>query len=174
MSVENDSYLSELRRYGRESLTFFSNQNKPERERCVVRAFFRALGIPFNESDLLVQQEEPIDVAALSCRFQVTEVLDPDRKRQREYAERLARVESTQDAADLLEPWKNPRPLSYSEIAEGVLSRLAHKTPQLGIDALVYFNRRGTFPDIRSQIPDLSRFELPAWRSISVVSLPIA
>lgn len=154
--MSNDSYLEDLRRHGRESVTFFSNQNKPERERCVVRAFLRALGVPFRESDLLVQQPEPTDVAALACRFQITEALDPDRKRHREYVDQLAHPESAKSVAKLTEPWKSRRAISYAEVAEAVLSRLADKTPQHGIDALVYVNWLGTFPDMQSPVPDLT------------------
>src|SRR5213594_238550 len=74
-----DQYLERRYRETKESIDFFSDQNKAERERCIVRAFFRCLGVSFTEKDLQVNQLEPIDVAALGGRFQVTEVLAPSR-----------------------------------------------------------------------------------------------
>lgn len=77
----DDDYMRAVRNASAESLALFSNRGKPERERRVVRAFFRALGIQFVEADLLIGQPEPVDVAALGAKFQVTEVIDERRER---------------------------------------------------------------------------------------------
>jgi len=174
MNKRDDDYLAQVRRHLRDSLTFWSNKSKPEREREVVRAFFRCLGVSFAESDLLVGQPEPVDVAALSCRFQVTEVLDACRQRHREYRQRLQDTEAAQSATELREPWSTPVPMSNSELNHTVASRLQNKTAHRDIDALVYMNLRGRFllPLFEPEpFVDLGPL---GWRSVSAVMVPYA
>ena len=173
-NMAHDQYLQKLREHGKESIDFFSNQNKPERERCVVRAFFRCLGVPFTEKDLLVNQPEPIDVAALGGRFQVTEVLAEDRRRHQEYDARLEKLKGISSVDELLVPWQNPRRAPWSDVLERVLRRLSDKTAHADIDALVYINLGGTLLDPNSEVPDFSPLAALGWRSVSAVSLPYA
>ena len=167
-------YLEDIRRNLRDSLNFWSNRNKPERERAVVRAFFRCLGVSFAESDLLVGQPEPIDVGALSSRFQITEVLAGGRERHKEYRERLRQAGVARSATDLRERWSNPTPIARLELIELIAARLRAKTAHKDIDALVYVNLRGRFlaPTVELEsVPDIAEL---GWRSVSIVSIPYA
>lgn len=171
-NMVDDRYLQKLRKDVKESIDFFSNQHKPERERCVVRAFFRCLGVPFMEKDLLVNQPEPIDVAALGGRFQVTEVLDQDRRRHDEYKKRLEKLKEILSFQKLFEPWQNPDPVPWSDVVGWVRKRLSHKAPHADIDALVYINLHHTFLHADSAEPTFSDVAKLGWRSVSVVYLP--
>jgi hypothetical protein len=164
--------LLRIRAHAAETLRFFSNENKAERERCVVRAFLRGLAIPFNEADLLIKQPEPIDVAAFDARFQITEVLDDDRKRHHEYRQWLERVAAATNLADLADRWKSPRPATYATIVNSVRERLRTKPEQDGIDALVYVNRTDVFLDVESAVPDAGDLVQSKWRSVSMLCLP--
>jgi hypothetical protein len=170
----SDEYLLKLRQHTRESIAFFFNQNKPERERCVVRAFLRCLGVPFTEQDLLVDQPEPVDVAALGARFQITEVLAKGRRRQQEYEGRLDELNQLTCDEELWEPWENPHTVSWREVIELVAERLSHKTAHADIDALVYINLGQTFLDPKSEAPNFSKVAALGWRSVSAVYLPYA
>lgn len=169
-----DEYLKKVREYTTESIAFFSDENKPERERCVVRALLRCLGVPFTEKDLLVDQPEPVDVAALGARFQVTEVLFEDRRRHQEYKKRLENLNQLTSDEELWGPWKNPRPVSGGEVVRRVRNRLLEKTAHSDIDALVYVNLGQTFLNVDSPRPDFSEFAVLGWRSVSAVYLPYA
>lgn len=171
-NVADDQYIQKLREHAKESIDFFSNQNKPERERCVVRAFFRCLGVPFKEEDLLINQTEPIDVAALGGRFQVTEVVAPDRRRHQEYKERLENLKKVSSVEGLLEPRQNPKPVPWTGVVGRVLERLSDKTAHPDIDALVCINLGQTILDVDSAKPDFSDIAKLGWRSVSVVYLP--
>lgn len=76
MSEKTNECLSEILTYTQESLQFFSNGNKVEREKGVIRALLRCLGPQFSESDLQVGAQEPIDVSAKGASFQIMEILD--------------------------------------------------------------------------------------------------
>ncbi|MBX3705675.1 MAG: DUF1780 domain-containing protein [Pseudomonadales bacterium] len=170
----SDTYLDEIRRHLEESVAFWANGNKAERERSVVRAFLRCLGVTFTEPDVLANQPEPVDVAALDARFQVTEVLDLDRKRHEEYRRRLERAQEAESPSDLREPWTNPMPIHSNELVQRVSDRLSAKVPHRDIDALVYLNLRDRFlsPDYQTAV-GLSLCSL-GWRSVSVLAIPYA
>lgn len=170
----SDEYLKKVRQYTKESITFLANENKPERERCVVRAFLRCLGISFTEKDLLVGQPEPVDVAALGGRLQVTEVLFEDRRPHQEYKKLLENLNQLTSDEELWGPWENPRPVSWGEVVRRVRDRLRQKTAHPDIDALVYINLGQTFVNVDSARPDFWDVAVLGWRSVSAVYLPYA
>jgi hypothetical protein len=170
--LKDAQYLQKLREDAKESIAFFSNQNKPERERCVVRAFFRCLGVSFLEKDLLINQPEPIDVAALGGRFQVTEVLPPGSRRHQEYRERFEKLNKVSSIEELFEPGQNSKPVPWGNVVALVLERLSHKTAHADIDSLVYIDLGQTFFDVRSAKPGFSEIAKLGWRSVSVVHIP--
>jgi hypothetical protein len=63
MSSNDDTYLTSLRTHAAETGTLFSNPMKPERERTVVRAYLRCLGIPFTEDEIASSNDEPVLLA---------------------------------------------------------------------------------------------------------------
>jgi hypothetical protein len=170
--MNSDRYLQKLREDAEDSIRFFSNQNKPERERCVVRAFLHCLGIPFLENDLLINQPEPIDVRALGAHFQITEVLPPGSRRHQKFRYRFEKFNTASSIEELAEPWQNPTPLSWDQVVEIVLERLSHKTSHRDIDALVYIDLRDSFLDVASPKPSFSSIISLGWRSVSIVDIP--
>ena len=61
-SSNDDTYLASLRTHAVETRILLSNPMKPERERMVVRAFLRCLGISFTEDEIVSGNDEPVDV----------------------------------------------------------------------------------------------------------------
>ena len=67
-------YIEKLERHASNTRALLSNKQKPERERMVVRAFLRCIGVQFSDSDIAAGTEEPVDVTFLSARFQVRDI----------------------------------------------------------------------------------------------------
>ena len=59
----------------KESLAFFSNPEKLNREKWVVRRLLQALRVCFKEEEM-TEAQEPVDVAFRDAGFQVKELLD--------------------------------------------------------------------------------------------------
>lgn len=87
----------------KESLTFFSNKEKLNREKWVVRKLLRALRINFEETELM-EAEEPVDVSFRDAGFQVKEIMDEGRRRTDEFKAALKRAET---AAEYIENYWN-------------------------------------------------------------------
>jgi len=72
------AFLAKLTAHAAQTRMFLSNAMKPERERSVCRAFLRALGVSFNDGELIAPAVEPADVSFRDARFQVRDLLrDP-------------------------------------------------------------------------------------------------
>lgn len=169
-----------------ETRRLFSNALKPERERMVVRAFLRCLGIEFLDDEIKVAQAEPIDVAFRSARFQVTELLGEWRKRGDEWREREKRYQSAESLLDVVEPAKSPKDystpaMSFGEVAACIAARLSDKLERYGesgcsdVDALVYVNLEGRYLWPTEANPNLEALCIlrgQGWRSASVLFLP--
>lgn len=69
MCKTETEYLKNLRKHASDTRrVFFGNKAKPidmksERERSVCRAFLRAIGVAFEEHELIAPSTEPADVA---------------------------------------------------------------------------------------------------------------
>lgn len=98
----------------KESLAFFSNAEKPNREKWVVRRLLQALHVNFKEEEMTGAQE-PVDVAFRDAGFQVKELLDEGRGRTDEFKNKLEAAKSAKDYSELLEHY-TPTHISFSEI----------------------------------------------------------
>lgn len=76
----------------RNSLNYFGNANKFDREKWVVNSLLSSLKIAVNDSDL-VKADEPADVAYFDAMFQIKEILDQGRKRTKEFKDKLSSLE---------------------------------------------------------------------------------
>jgi hypothetical protein len=88
--ISDNAYLGGLRKHAAETRALLSNSNKPERERRVVRAYLRCLGIPFTDEEIVASPNEPIDVRFRFARFQIRDIVG-NRLRGKEWAERERR-----------------------------------------------------------------------------------
>lgn len=153
------------------ALFFFSNENKLEREKYLVRQLLEGIEVDFQECELL-QAEEPVDIAFRDCNFQVKEILSEGRRRYDEFRESLEKAEKAESWQDLLEEY-TPLELPVSEIVKLTLERaesLAGRKYGLAemavLDLLCYCNL-GEVCEV------VSEFNLPChapFRSISIVS----
>lgn len=159
----------------KESLKFFSNDMKPERERWVCREFLENLGIKVLDRELVSSKEDPPDVLFRSARFEVKELMDEDRPRMAEYKKSLAKAETATDAEELLEHYE-PKTMSASDVRDLVLPQvqeLEKKYPRAvreSLDLIFYVNlldyaTTGSTVDV-SQLPK----SVTEWRSVSFVT----
>jgi hypothetical protein len=146
MSDIEPDWKEERVRALKESLVFFSNTEKLNREKWVVRRLLQALRIDFKEEEM-TEAMEPVDVAFRDVGFQVKEMLDEGRRRTDEFKKKLETAKSVQDYSELLEHY-TPIDISFYELAqrcylyaETLLSQSKYGPRECkNIDLLCYIN----------------------------------
>jgi hypothetical protein len=170
-----DSHLNwkeERVRALKESLAFFGNKEKLNREKWVVRRLLHALAIGFEEEEM-TGAEEPVDVSFRDARFQVKEILEEGRRRTDEFKTKLEKAKSAKDYDELLE-YNTPIDISFSEVvrhcygyARTLLSQSKYGPRECkNIDLICYFNWLDHYIVPPIEIPN----EEVGFRSLSVVS----
>jgi hypothetical protein len=159
------------------SVAYFSNENKPARERHVVDDLLRNLGTRFRiaEIESVPVREEPPDVRFRSAAFEVKEILDDSRRRHAEYKGLL---EGARRARSYKHLWHlsqyTPRDISLSDLLEeaaqlsGRVLRKYSLTAVRELDLLVYYNRLDVIGLDERHFPP-SDPRLGGWRSVTVV-----
>jgi hypothetical protein len=171
-------YIDDLIRHTKESIRFFSNEMKSERERSVCAALLRCLGIKFLSNQIQANSNDPPDVIFKSACFEVMELFDERRRRLDEYRERLKELEKAKSISDTLVPFHQPTPISYQEFRDEIIRSLNAKSRKYGkdlcsnLDALVYIGLPNRFLDFRSEIPEYGELINQGWRSASFVMPP--
>lgn len=144
--MNEPSWKAERIRELQQSISFFSNSNKLEREKWGVRRLLRALDVDFAESDLS-NAPEPVDVAFRGAHFQVKEIPDEGRRRGDEYRNALERAISADQYSQLLEQY-TPMDISFANIvtrcfeysAALLAQRKYGSLESKKLDLLCYFN----------------------------------
>ncbi len=177
MDCDNAKYLESLREHVAETRRIFSSKMKEERERMVCRAFLRCLGVSFHEDEIVAPYTEPIDVVFRSAKFQIRELMEPNRKRGDELKEFQHKVRNATSIEDVMAPYSPPRPLSLQELADEVTSALSEKVAKYGkgcmdLDALVYVDLEQRYLDAKTNMPGLSKLQSQGWRSVSALFTP--
>jgi hypothetical protein len=133
-----------------ESVGFFSNRMKPERELWVARHFLKRYlpGIDFAEVQI---GDNPPDVKFRDFNFEIKEILDADYRRHTEYKRDLEDVRLATKYADFVKDVETSGRVSFGEFV-GTLGAdietygAKYSRQFLGtIDALFYVNMRGVF-----------------------------
>lgn len=172
------SLLDRLRAHAADTVEFLSNDQKPERERAVCRAFLRCLGVNFSEDEIRAPCPEPIDVSFREARFQIREILDKGRRRLdewREYLDRWTKARSIDDVTEVSTP---SRPMSPGDVTLAVVEALSKKAKKYGaaqcstLDALVYINLKARHLYPTTGFGDTSALEKQDWRSVSILMPP--
>lgn len=177
--VEDNEFIAERIAALEESVEYFGAANKAERERWVVQAFLKNMGIQCAEEDVVSPDQDPPDVIAFDGAFEVKEILDPGRKRHKEYKDELERVKQITDPQDLLTPFR-PKDSSIAEIYQRCLreteklnSKYAPRDRE-SMDLLFYVNLEHIFGVEEKLYPDVSEIQNCGWRSVSFVKGQVA
>jgi hypothetical protein len=180
MGKSERDHIARLHAHATETRTLWSNEKKPERERMVVRAFLRCMGIGFAENDIISEERDPPDVVFRDARFEVMEDLG-GRKRGDEWREREERRRDATQLSDISEPYAASEPMSMTEVWERVVEGLTGKATSYGpalcsqLDALVYLNLNGRHlqpPDEAPMNATREKGQAQGWRSVSLVFPP--
>ena len=167
---ENFDWKSDRIRSVKESIEFFHNANKLEREKWVVARLLENFMPEFSE-DFLHEAEEPADVQFEDASFQVKEVLEHDRRRGDEYKKALEKAETAEEYGDLLEGYA-PYKVSFKEIVNQCYEYSRRLTKKYGpkerkdLDFVCYFN----YLDSNEVPPVEVSFIEKHYRSFSVIS----
>lgn len=154
----------------KESIEFFQNTNKLEREKWVVARLLENFIPEFSEGSLH-EAEEPADVQFENAYFQVKEVLEHDRRRGDEYKKALEKAETAEEYGDLLEDYA-PYKISFEEIVNQCYEYSTKLTKKYGpkernnLDLICYFN----YLDSNEVSPVEGSFIEKHFRSFSVIS----
>ncbi len=180
MSRSEQEYLANLHRHASETRELLSNPKKPERERMVVRAFLRCVGVQLSDDEIEASSNEPVDVVFRAAQFQIMEILG-GRKRGVVWREREERYMKARQISDVEEPWTSSEQISFGEVSQMIAEGLAKKASHYGVDncskldALINVDLSGRHlwpleSQLEADVSDeLSR---QRWRSVSTLLLP--
>ncbi len=166
--------IDELRRDTQESIIYFSNKNKKERERAICRAFLRCLGIIFMECDIISDSNEPTDVKFQNAEFQIKELQDKDRKRHAEYKESYKKYKRVSTVKELFEEYTHQE-ISLQEVCNQLTDFLKKYANKLGkkmcnnLDLLVYVNLKDKELEYNNGVIEYSNIAKQGWRSVSMI-----
>jgi hypothetical protein len=172
--------LNKLRDEAEEACQLFSNAGQPLQERTVVAGLLRVLGVSFDESELVKQGPEPIDVHFRDARFQVTELLDSGRPRNAEVRQIAERRKAAGSLQDLIEPGViSSRPAPPDEVFDFVRDACRKKHSKYGhscqdVDLLVYVNLKERHLYPIEPWPNNADLGAMGWRSVSFIMEPYA
>ena len=174
-------YLKNLCKHAIDMLTFLDNKNKPERERSVCRAFLRTIGVAFEEPELIMVKDDPPDVIFRETRFEIMELLEPNRKRGDEWKGKRKKYSEANcnSLKELLKPYSPSTSIELQELVPKIVQALLEKfnKPNYGaacgsIDALVYVNLKDQHLAPHSNMPNLDELRSQGWRSVSLLFPP--
>lgn len=177
--MEDDEFIKDRIAALEESVEYFGSENKAERERWVVQTFLENMNIEHSEEEVISPDQDPPDVVAFGGAFEVKEILDPGRKRHKEFKDELKRVIKITNPHDLLTSFR-PKDSSITEIYQRCLteakklnSKYAHRDRK-SMDLLFYVNLKHIFGVHEEPYPDVSEIQDFGWRSVSFVKGQIA
>jgi hypothetical protein len=180
MAFSDNAFLAKLREYADCARHLFSNPQKPERERMIVRAFLRCIGETFEDGEIIASREEPIDVRFRSADFQIMEIVG-NKRRGLEWRQRQDRYRDAQGVADVLEPYTPSQPMSFDDAAQLVADGLSEKAARYGaatcasLDTLVYIDlhNQHLWPlETSGNARAAAMLQAQGWRSVSMLFVP--
>jgi Putative endonuclease, protein of unknown function (DUF1780) len=149
MTRNDDRYLEALRADAADARSLMSNPRKSERERMVVRALLRCLGVVFEDKEIVAGGEEPVDAEFRAARFQIRDLVG-DRKRGKEWAERERIYRDAKTIADVRTPFTGSTAIPFDRASKMVADALTEKSRRYGprvcgmLDAVVYLDLGGS------------------------------
>ena len=124
---EEKKFILERIESVKESIYFFSNAMKPEREKWVVNELLDYIGVERTKDKIISSDDEPVDVKFKDGRFQIKEILDQERKRTAEYKESLQTAGKAQKVEDLFEQY-SPRDIKFKDVLVVVFDQVKNWT----------------------------------------------
>jgi hypothetical protein len=160
------------------NVAFFGEAGRSARESSAVREVLHTLGRPCEEADVVVPgPDDDVDVCAGHARFQVTELLDPGRRRHDEVRDRSARLQrATPGDITALETERDEGPaITFDELKARICNaahilRKTRKTAQRRtLDLLVMVALRGQLEAVPDHFEESREVQAMGWRSVTVL-----
>lgn len=170
-----DKYVKSLKDGLSETITFFGNKKKPDREIWVLKEFLEYLPVTVQDIDVTASKAEPNDAFYKDIGFQIKEIQTEGRKRGKEYKEKLNSITDKTKPEDFLESY-SPIHVPLSESITIVGKELErhrndkYKNNTSDMNVLVYLNLSGTTYTNDSVDAALIGSELHHWKSVSLVT----
>lgn len=170
--MDNNELLEDCRR-AKESVEYFSQDNKSEREKWVCAKFLSKLSIEFDDSEIYAVIDQPPDVRFRDAHFEIKEILDPARRRHAEYKMALQKALAATDPQELLNEF-TPEDITPLQVAARVSAELRDlethyaRAVRANLDLLFYVNLEHHFLKPGS-MPEVNTFDAFGWRSVSAV-----
>jgi Putative endonuclease, protein of unknown function (DUF1780) len=151
-----------------------AHRMKPARDRAVVRALLRALGVAFTEAEIVAPVAAPIDVRFRQAHFHLRDVCE---QRGRDWQEK----ETWEPQARGLADGGDPRSSAVERDLAGVIPHVTaalgaqaawYGTRCVGLDALVSVDGHWRLPTPPAPALEVEALALQGWRSVSVLCPP--
>jgi hypothetical protein len=148
-----------------------AQRRKPERDRAVIRAFLRALGVVCPDAELVAPVEAPVDVRFREGHFHLRELRD--HQRGRDGYEQDTGVHQRRACADGGDPHGLTEGRAYAVILPHVTAALAahaawYGARCTGLDALVFVDECPCVLAPPTLAPGVAALPRQGWRSVSV------
>ena len=152
-----------------------AHRMKPARDRAVVRAFLRALGVAFTEAEIVAPVEAPIDVRFRQAHLHLRDLFD--HQRGRDWQEKETWIHQARTLADGGDPRSPGVERDLTGVVPQVTAALAaqaawYGTRCVGLDALVSVDGRWRLLAPPAQASEVEALTLQGWRSVSVLCPP--
>jgi hypothetical protein len=187
LEEKEKEYLDDIREFDRESVRFYSNEYKPLREKKVVKAFLRVIGVDFGGQEVISYRPDPPDVIFGEARFEVVDLLDKDRERHKEFKDRADKSKAASCLADvchdLHEEPSDRSPIEFAELLGRIekevidkkykkLKSRKNRIVDFGtLDLLIYVTLKKHYliPPVKLVCPSdfLTSLRGQGWRSVS-------
>jgi hypothetical protein len=170
-----DKYVKSIKKDLKESVSFFGNKNKQDREIWVLKEFLKYLPIEAQDSDFKGSDVEPNDAFYKHTGFQIKELQTEERKRGKEYKDKLNAINDETKPKDLLEnyshihiPLSTALPRVSDELKHHRIEKYKNNTTDMNV--LVYLNLSDTTYTSEIVNTSLIDSELRNWKSVSLVT----
>lgn len=168
-------YVERSKKGLEDSIQFFGNKCKPQRELWVLEKFLGYIpqsGVVLRTAE---DDEEPNDVFYNGYGFQIKEIQTEGRERHKEYKQKLRSISSDTTKKELLDsytPIKNSinecLPRIFSEL---IRHRKKYDENSLSINLLIYLNIAGlTITSEVDVIGSIFSEEFDKWASVSIIT----
>lgn len=156
------------------SVRSFSSSEKHEGEIWIAEAFLKNLGLNYKLDELCIPENDPPDVVFRDADFEIKEILDPNRKRHKEYKDALLKAKSITDPKDILDTF-TPETISlidlYALCEKRVISLDIKYPPEVRskLDLLFYITLKNVADVDENEYPNTEEITKHHWRSISFI-----
>jgi len=157
------------------SRLLLTQRMKPHRDRVVIRALLRVLGVACADAELIAPVEAPIDVRFRQAQFHVRELCDhPRRCAWHEEDSRGQQARTRADSEDFRHPAGGRDHTARLARVTAALAQHAawYGARCVGLDVVVAVDGHHGALASPAQAPEIGALTLQGWRSVSVLCPP--